>query len=410
MNRRVVITGRGTISALGDDPAELHAALCRGESGLLPVKIFDTDELLPLALGGEAREFDAKSYLGKRNLRPLDRTCRLVTSAAQIALEDSGWNAESRETQELGLVLGTMYGSVRTIAEFDRRAVSAGPIYASPMDFANSVINAAAGQAAIWHGLRGVNSTLATGQTSGLRALEYAASLVASGRAEVVLAGGAEELCLESYLAFDRLGLCCRGPEPRPIPFDHDRNGMALGEGVGLLVIESAELAASRGAAVLAEIRGAGTAFDPSRGQDSESTVRSAAHAFRLALEQAGLPPGELGAISCSANGTATDDLEAQALAEVIAEAAERIPLTALKASLGETLGAAGALHAVATLETLRTRELPGIRDVRNLESGFPFPLAGPEPQSIEWPNVLLTAVGFDGQSAGLVISAPTAA
>ena len=120
MKRRVVITGRGTISALGDDPTELHAALCRGESGLLPVEIFDTDEL-PLALGGEVREFDAKIYLGKRNLRPLDRTGRLVTSAVQIALEDSGWNAEAREAQELGLVLGTMYGSVRTIAEFDRR-------------------------------------------------------------------------------------------------------------------------------------------------------------------------------------------------------------------------------------------------------------------------------------------------
>lgn len=409
MNRRVVITGRGTISALGDDPTELHAALCRGESGLRPVEIFDSAEL-PRALGGEAREFEAKNYLGKRNLRPLDRTCRLVTSAAQIALKDSGWNAETRETQELGLVLGTMYCSVRTIAEFDRRAVSAGPIYASPMDFANSVINAAAGQAAIWHGLPGVNSTIATGQTSGLRALEYAASLVASGRAEVVLAGGAEELCLESYLAFDRLGLCCRGPEPRPIPFDPDRNGMALGEGVGLLVLESAELASSRGAKVLAEIRGAGTAFDPSRGHDSESAVRSAAHAFHVALEQAGLSPAELGAVSGSANGTATDDLEARALSEVLGESSKRIPLTALKASLGETLGAAGALHAVAALETLRTRELPGIRDLRDLDSSFPFPLAGSESQSIEWPNVLLTTLGFDGQAAGLVISTPTTA
>jgi len=204
--------------------------------------------------------------------------------------------------------------------------------------------------------------------------------------------------------------LCCRGQEPRPIPFDHDRNGMALGEGVGLLVLESAELASRRGAKVLAEIRGAGTAFDPSRGQDPESTVRSAVHAFRTTLEQAGLPPTQLGAVSCSANGTSTDALEARALAEVLAGASKGIPLTALKASLGETLGAAGALHAVATLETLGKRELPGIRDLQNLESSFPFPLTSPNPQPIEWPNVLLTTVGFDGQAAGLVISAAAAA
>ena len=141
--------------------AELHEALCAGRSGLRRIELFDT-AALSCGQGGEVPGFDPRSYLGKTNFRPLDRTSRLVASAAHLALEDSGWTAETRADQEIALVLGTMYCSVRTIAEFDRRATSAGPIYASPLDFANSVINAAAGQTAIWHSLRGVNSTIAT--------------------------------------------------------------------------------------------------------------------------------------------------------------------------------------------------------------------------------------------------------
>ena len=122
--RRVVITGAGVVSSLGDTPAALHAALCEGRSGISPVKLFDTTGL-GCPLGGEVSDFDAQNYLGRRNLRPLDRTSRLVASAAQLALDASGWTPEMRAERELGLVLGTMFCSVRTIAEFDRRALEA---------------------------------------------------------------------------------------------------------------------------------------------------------------------------------------------------------------------------------------------------------------------------------------------
>src|SRR5205085_7794233 len=143
-------------------------------------------------------------------LRPLDRTSRLVASAAQLALNDSGWSEALRNQHEVGLVLGTMFCSVRTISEFDRRAVEAGPAYASPLDFSNTVINAAAGQTAILHDLRGVNTTVSTGVTSGLQAIAYAADLIRGGRARALLAGGADELCFESFYGFERAGLLCR--------------------------------------------------------------------------------------------------------------------------------------------------------------------------------------------------------
>src|SRR5258707_553617 len=187
MRNRVVITGMGVVSSLGDSPRALHASLCDGRSGIRPVELFRTAEL-GCPLGGEIPAFDATKYLGRRNLRPLDRTSRLVASAAQLALEDSGWTAEMRNAEELGLVLGTMFCSVHTISEFDRRALEAGPAYASPMDFSNSVINAAAGQTAIVHNLRGVNTTISTGVTSGIAAIAYATDLIRSGRTRALVA------------------------------------------------------------------------------------------------------------------------------------------------------------------------------------------------------------------------------
>jgi 3-oxoacyl-[acyl-carrier-protein] synthase II len=291
---------------LGDSPARLHDSLCRGLSAIKPIQLFNTDGLgCPLA--GEIVDFDATKYLGQRNLRPLDRTSRLIASAAQLALEDSGWSAEMREAHEVGLILGTMFCSVHTISEFDRRALELGPSYASPMDFSNTVINAAAGQTAIAHNLRGVNTTISTGVTSGLEAISYAADLIRCGRARAVLAGGVDELCFESFYGFDRAGLLCRSNDSAgdfPIPFDARRNGIALGEGAALLMLEAAGPAAERGARTLAEIKGHGSAYDCSRGRDRGESVEAISCAIRHALSDAFLLPHEIDCLSASANGS----------------------------------------------------------------------------------------------------------
>ena len=166
--RRVVVTGMGVVSSLGDSPSGLHSALVEGEHGARPVSLFETNGLGPLQ-AGEVPDFAPESYLGRVNLRPVDRTARLVIVASHLAFEQSGWTREKREEQDVGLVLGTMFGSIHTISAFDRRALVAGPSYAKPFDFANSVINAAAGQTAIWHALRGINSTVAGGTTAGCK-------------------------------------------------------------------------------------------------------------------------------------------------------------------------------------------------------------------------------------------------
>jgi len=398
VTRRVVITGAGAISSVADSAPALQAGLREGRSGLKPLELFATNGLGPQR-AGEVRSFEPRAWLGERNLRPVDRTARLLLVAAQQALEGSGWTPERRVEREVGLVLGTMYCSVHTISEFDRRGLQLGPSHASPMDFANSVINAAAGQAAIWHHLWGVNSTVSAGEASGLLAIASAADLIRGGRAAALLAGGAEELCYESYLAFHRAGRLA-GPGGHPVPFDTRRDGMALAEGAGILVLEEAEAAAGRGAPVLAEVLGHGSAFDPS----GEETAPAMARAVRLALADAGLAPADLDAVSTGANGSQEDLREALGIAEALGERAATVPVTAVKSMLGEALGASGALQAVAALGTLADGILPGIPGLERMEDGFPLPSVSAQSRSVGARRILITAAGCGGHCCALIL------
>lgn len=408
MARRVFITGAGVISSLGDSPAKLHTALCEGRAGLRQIELFST-EGLGCHLGGEIASFSPNNYLGERNFRPLDRTSQLVAATAQMALDDSGWTVEMRSQNEVGLVLGTMFCSVHTISQFDRRALVAGPAYASPMDFSNTVINAAAGQTAIWHNLRGVNSTIAAGSVSGLQAIIYATELIRTGRAKAILAGGADELCFESFYGFNRAELLCgsnHSPGDFPIPFDQKRNGFALGEGAALLMLEDAESAAERGAHVLAEISGQGSGFDPSRGADRRKSIATIARAIRLALDDAHVKADEVDCLSMSANGSVQADRnEAEAAALVFGARAGTIPVTAIKSMLGETLGASGAMQTISLVEAVRDRTLPGINRLDTVEENFPLAKASPEKQKLDLSKGLINSIGFDGGCCSMVLT-----
>ncbi|HVT19281.1 MAG TPA: beta-ketoacyl synthase N-terminal-like domain-containing protein [Thermoanaerobaculia bacterium] len=422
MTRRVVVTGAGVVSPLGHSPAALHQALAERRSARRPIELFATAGI-GCHEAGEIRPFDARAWVGERNLRPLDRTGRLLVVAAQLALADSGWSAELRARHEVGLVLGTMFCSIRTIAEFDRRGLQLGPTHVSPMDFANSVINAAAGQAAIWHGLRGVNSTLAAGEASGLLAIAQAADLIRGGRAAALLAGGAEELCFESFFGLFRAGRLCGSQDPEdpaniaaagraresPIPFDARRNGFSLSEGAALLMLEDAEAAAARGAVVQAELAGHGSAFDTSRGGPAGAAAM--ARAIRIALDDAGVSARDVDWVSASANGSmAGDRNEAAGIAAALGDHAAGLPVTAVKAMLGEALGASGALQAVELIAGLRDGVLPGILGLEATEDGFP--LSGLSAETRRLPPgaarcALATALSADGHCSALVFAAP---
>lgn len=400
MTAGVVVTGTGVVTALGNSAAQLHDALCAGRTALRPTVRF-ADGICAGMITGEISSFEPREILRDGNLRPLDRTSQLLTAAAELALADSGWTRVMRQDHEVGLSVGTMFCSAHTISDFDRRALVEGPRYASPLDFANTVLNAAAGQAAIWHNLRGANSTISAGIVSGLQALVYAADLVHTGRVKAVLAAGVDELCFETLLGFSRTAWMCPLENARPVPFSPNRNGFALGEGAGALMLEDEEQAAARNAPVLARVCGWGSGFD------LELSGEAIAAAIDDAQRDAGLSDGEVDLVSASANGSvAADRCEAEALSTVFKGSSPVPAVVAVKSLLGETLGASGALQTIAAIKSLQDGRVPGIPSAEAALK--PSPLAVQEHcRELPIRYALVNSVSMDGHCCALVIGAP---
>jgi len=405
MKQRVFITGVGIISSLGDSPTLVHKKLCNGESGLGRVSEFEEQGFAPQP-GGKVTVFLPEVFLKGKALRPLDRSARLFASAAKLALEASNWSSHELAVHDVGLVLGTMFGSMRTIAQFDRQALSAGPSSASPLDFANTVINSAAGQTAIWHKLRGINSTIATGATSGLMAIGYATDLIRSGRQAAVLAGGTDEFCFEAFCGFERAGLLCGSSASGcPVPFDGRRTGFALAEASALLMLENGESAQTRGAPILGEVLGHANAYNPKWNQSTHA-INGITRAIRGALADARLLPQEVDCISAAANGSvAADRNEALAIGAVFNGHGKTVPITAIKSMTGETLGAGGALQAIDFLEAVQDRAVPGIARLTDLEPEFASLNFCRKTKFMGGRIGLINAVGFDGHACSLLLS-----
>ncbi|MBM3262228.1 MAG: beta-ketoacyl-[acyl-carrier-protein] synthase family protein [candidate division Zixibacteria bacterium] len=405
MANRVVITGAGVLSALGDTPETLYAGLCAGQNGVGTLSHPDlpTDGYAGVEISG----FSPQTYLGDKNFRPLDRTSHLAASAVHLALSDSGWTEDKLREQIVGLVLGTMFCSVRTIAEFDRRAITLGPSYAKPLDFANTVINAASGQTAIWHHLRGINSTISTGLSSGLQAIAYATDLIHAGRADRLVAGGVEELCFESVYGFGRAGLLAGDGKPSEnavaIPFDARRNGFVPGEAAAFLMLETLDAARARGSKILAEIKGYGTAYDPTWGRTAK-TAAVIEQAMTGALRDARRTPSDIRCLSASANGSVNmDAFEAEAIARLFAQAGD-LPVTSIKTALGESMGASGALQIVAMTQTMQNGTLPGIHGLTHIPENFPLTASCAENRHGDFPIALINAINYDGHCCSLVL------
>jgi 3-oxoacyl-[acyl-carrier-protein] synthase II len=388
-NGKVVVTGAGVIAPIGAGIEDFERQLYAGSSALLPNAHFAETTV------GEVPDFTPQTWLGNKGLRVLDRTARLLCVAAQMALCRTGLS-EDRSPEgdpSLGLIYGTMFGSMRSITSFDWTCVTEGPSNVSPMEFPNTVISSPGGQAAIKHGLRGVNSTICGGLASGLHALNCAAEFLKCGRARALLAGGAEELCQEALFAFHNLGLLSASSAIRP--FAPDRSGTALGEGSALLLLESEGAAGARGALPLLEVCGFGEA------QDESPTEECGVAAIRQALRNSAIDPGQIACIVASANGTLCgDEAEARALQTVFGSQLREIPVCAPKAAFGEAMGASGAFCALVAGLALMRQSLPPTAN----HSGAGFLALSAQAQQIRGEYALVNAFSYDGNATSLVL------
>jgi 3-oxoacyl-[acyl-carrier-protein] synthase II len=277
-----------------------------------------------------------------------------------------------------------------------------GPNLVNPMEFPNTVINSPAGQAAIKHRLRGVNSTISAGLVSGIYAIHYAMEFLRFGRARALLAGGVEELCEESYLSCSKAGIT--SPQNKIRPFAPGRDGTVLGEGSALWVLETEESAVRRGARPFLEVCGFGSCHDAQRIDAFNVRAEGAASAIKMALQAAGVGPDAIGFIVASASGSPTGDaMEVHALKTVFGRQLPDIPICAPKAAFGESLGASGALLAVTAGIALQKKAVPPTAGFEACEAGLRLSSSS---QPYEGDCALVNCFGCDGNNTALVLKA----
>lgn len=340
--KNILITGVGVISPIGEGKDEYWRALKTGKSGFREITLFDTSNF-NVKIGGEITDFDPLKYIHKRHLRVLDRSTRLLIAASQLSIEDAHLTITDENTYSIGVSVGATFGSLHSISQFDREGLIEGPKYVNPSFFPNTVINSPASQVSIMFKIKGFNTTISTGFCASLDALIYAADFIRLGRADVVLVGGVEELCEETFMGFYRLGILSglKGSPPLCQPYDKNRDGLILSEAASVLVLESEEHAQKRGAHAYARIVSYSNAFCPQK-PGMFTSGEGLKKAITQAIERASIDYEDIDYISSCANGgIELDKMEAETIEEIFGN---KTPVSSIKSTIGETYSASGAM------------------------------------------------------------------
>ena len=364
MDRRIVITGLGVLASTGIGKRVFWDGLKEGRSGMKPITLFNMSTCRT-KLGGEITDFKAEDILAVKGLRNLDRTTKLTLCAAQLALDDAGikYPLTEAETDEFGVSLGSTMGSVWSISEFDKEALRNGPRSVNPALFSNTVMNSPASHVNIRFNIQGFSSTISSGFCSSIDAVYYAMNMLELYDYRVVLSGGVEEMCEQTYQGFHKIGHLA-GSRPGKLevncPYDKRRNGIMFGEGAVIVVLEELEHAKSRNAKIYAEILGYGTCFDPKSRNIYSPKAEGATEAIKECLDDAKISTTDIDYISASGNSTLDCDyMETNAVKNVFGSRAKKIPISSIKSMIGESFSAGGALNLAASLGVFEEDFLP---------------------------------------------------
>lgn len=405
---RVVITGLGVLACNGQGKAAYWQALKEGRHGFQPITLFDVDNRFRVNIAGEVNDFDPKVYMGSKGLRSLDRSTTLLCSAARMCIDDSGFEISEQNTDDVGVAVGTTFGSLKSISDFDRVTLTEGPRYTNPAHFPNTVINSPASQVSIWNNIQGFNTTISTGFTASIDAMNYAYDFIRLQRAKLVYTGSVEELCEPTFLGFHTLAYLSGSLEAQPYiscPFDRRRNGVTFGEGACLVAFEDWRHATDRGARIMAEVLGFGYSFDPYRMNKFNPKGTGMIEAMRDALADAGIGPQDIDLIYANANSTpSADRIETLAIKEVFAERSGAIPVTAVKSMVGETYSAGGAMATAAALGSLSGDFIPPTVNLKEHDPECDLDYVEGSARSAKVRTILVNAFGVSGNNACLVL------
>lgn len=362
-SQRVVVTGVGLVTPVGNDAPSTWAGLLAGRSGVSLISTFDYSAF-KTHIAAEVKDFDPTRYVDKATARRMDRFLHFAVAAASEAIADAGFEMRFYDPRRVGVLIGSGIGGVQTLLEQQRVLLEKGPRRVSPFAVPGLMLNSASGHISIMLGARGPSLALATACATGTHAIGEAAEIIRRGQAEAMIAGGSEAGIVPMAVAgFENMGaLSSRNEDPPRAsrPFDANRDGFVIGEGAGVLVLERLDRAQARGARIYAELAGYGSTADAYHITAPSEDGKGAAECMQMALADAGLPPEAVDYIN--AHGTSTplnDASETKAIKMTFGDHAYRLAVSSTKSMTGHLMGAAGAIEAAFCVLALRDQVLP---------------------------------------------------
>ncbi len=407
-NTRIVVTGISVISPVGTGKDEFWKNLTNGVSGIKPVTLFDVSKFNSKQ-AGEITDFDAKVYLGPKGIRHIDRTSLLVSSGTVLTFRDADIKSNTYSEDELGIVVGSTYGSIDSISSFDFQSLREGPNYVNPMDFPNTVLNAPASRASIFCKAKGLNTTISNGVTSSVDAIIYASDFLRMGRVRAVVAGGVHGLTHDIFWGAHNSKILAgsrNGTLEISAPFDKRRNGMIIGEASALIFLETLEDALKRNAHIYAEVKGYGTAFDPKMSTAKDYQIEGNRRAIIDAIKNANLTVHDVSCIFANAySGVYGDNMETLAINDAFGMKSKLIPITAIKSMTGECFDASGALQTIAAIMSIRTNTIPPTINYKEPDPECDLDYVPNNSRVVPVKNVLINSFSRLGNSSALIIS-----
>lgn len=408
MQHRAVITGMGVISPVGNSTEEFWKHLISGESGIDFLTRFDVSDL-PTKVAGEVKNFDPNEWLDRKESRRMDRFAQLAIAAAKMAVKDSGLDLETIDKERAGAVVGCGIGGVTTFEEQKEILMTKGPGRVSPFFVPMLISNMAAGHLSIAFGLQGPSSTVVTACASATNAIGEAMRLIERGEADVVLAGGTEApltpLAFAGFCSMKAMSTEKENPKEACRPFDARRSGFVMGEGAGIIVLESLEHAESRKARIYAELAGYGSSSDAHHITTPVPGGAGAARAMRKALESAEVQPNEVDYINAHGTGTgANDATETAAIKSVFGEFAYKVPISSTKSMTGHLMGAAGAIEAIVCALTIQNGVIPPTMNYGEPDPDCDLDYVPNQAREKKVEVALSNTFGFGGHNATIVL------
>lgn len=408
MKKRAVITGMGVLSPVGNTLEDFWSNLVKGQSGIDFITRFDVTEM-PTKVAGEVKNFEPTEWLDKKESRRMDRFVQLAVAAAKMAIKDSGLDLETLEKERAGAVIGCGIGGVTTFEEQKEILMSKGPGRVSPFFVPMLISNMAAGHISIAFGLQGASSTVVTACASATNAIGEALRLIERGDADVVICGGTEapltSLAFAGFCSMKAMSTEKENAKEACRPFDSRRSGFVMGEGAGIIILESLEHAKARKARIYAELVGYGSTSDAHHITTPVPGGAGAARAMQKALDSADIRPDQVDYINAHGTGTgANDATETAAIKTVFGQEAYNVPISSTKSMTGHLMGAAGAIEAIICALTIQNGVIPPTINYGEPDPDCDLDYVPNQAREKEVNVALSNTFGFGGHNATIVL------